>query len=66
MQPLVRMAAALMRRSVRRKAGFDIAAVAPLDVVSSCAAPAVFGHAAGDTFVRIAHSGVAPFFCEGE
>jgi hypothetical protein len=53
------MAASLMRRSVKRKAGFDIAAVAPLDVVASSVIPAVFGHATGDSFIRISHSGAA-------
>lgn len=56
-QPLVKMVASLMRRSVRKKAGFDISLVAPLDLVGSSAVPAVFGHATGDKFIHISHSG---------
>jgi hypothetical protein len=57
LQALVKMAASLMRRSVKRKAGFDIANVAPLDRVRVSVIPAVFGHANGDSFIRISHSG---------
>jgi hypothetical protein len=56
-QPLVKMGSSLMRRSVRRKAGFDIGDVSPLDLVGGSVIPAVFGHAVGDSFIRISHSG---------
>ena len=42
-KPLVRVALAMLRRSVRRRAGFDIDKVSPLDVVPHCHIPAFFG-----------------------
>ena len=33
----------MMRRSVRKRAGFDLDEVAPLDVVGNCFVPALFG-----------------------
>ncbi len=33
----------MMRRSVRKRAGFDLDEVAPLDVVGQCHIPALFG-----------------------
>ena len=55
-RPLVKMALSMMRRSVRRRAGFSIDQVAPLDVVPACFVPVLFGHAKGDTFVGEHHS----------
>ncbi|GMH35675.1 hypothetical protein BSKO_03543 [Bryopsis sp. KO-2023] len=52
----VRVALAAMRRSVRKRAGFDIYQVAPLDSVGEAFVPVLFGHANGDTFVKKAHS----------
>jgi hypothetical protein len=45
-----------VRRSVRKRAGFDIDAVAPLDTVPQSFIPALFGHGTGDTFIAPAHS----------
>eukprot|EP00210_Caulerpa_lentillifera_P002484 g2381.t1 len=53
---LVRVALAIMRRSVRKRAGFDISTIAPLDVVNESFIPVLFGHADGDTFIKKAHS----------
>lgn len=50
------VAMAMMRRSVRRRAGFSIDDVAPLESAPSTFVPALFGHAAGDTFVAPHHS----------
>lgn len=55
-RPLVKVALAFMRRSVRRKAGFVIDQVAPLDIAPQTFVPALFGHATGDTFVLPHHS----------
>jgi fermentation-respiration switch protein FrsA (DUF1100 family) len=53
---LTRAALALMRRSVSRRAGFDVSAVVPAARAGSCFAPALFGHAPGDEFIPIAHT----------
>jgi len=45
-----------MRRSVRRRAGFNIDRVAPLDVVPESYVPTLFGHAREDTFIPMHHS----------
>jgi pimeloyl-ACP methyl ester carboxylesterase len=55
-KPLLRVALAVLRRSVRRRAGFSLDAVAPLDAAPATFAPALFGHARGDTFVAPHHS----------
>ncbi|GFR51828.1 hypothetical protein Agub_g14291 [Astrephomene gubernaculifera] len=55
-RPLARLALAAMRRSVNKRAGFDITRVSPLDAVSRSFIPALFGHATGDTFIRISHA----------
>lgn len=53
---LVKVALALMRRSVRKKAGFDISTIAPIDIVDESFVPALFGHADGDDFIKKSHS----------
>jgi hypothetical protein len=50
------VALAMLKRSVRRRAGFSVDAVAPLDAVGKCFIPAQFGHALDDTFVARHHS----------
>lgn len=45
-----------MKRSVRKKAGFEIDDVSPIDVVPSAFIPALFGHATEDTFIKISHT----------
>ena len=47
---------ACRRRSVKKRAGFDINEIAPLDAAPQAHVPAFFGHASGDTFVRPHHS----------
>ena len=42
-RPLLRVALAMVRRSVRKRAGFEIEAVAPLDRVGECFVPVLFG-----------------------
>lgn len=53
---LMKVALALMRRSVRKKAGFDISTIAPIDIVDESFVPALFGHADGDDFIKKSHS----------
>ncbi|KXZ53909.1 hypothetical protein GPECTOR_6g827 [Gonium pectorale] len=55
-RPLAKLALAAMRRSVSKRAGFDITKVSPVDAVSQSFIPALFGHATGDTFIRISHA----------
>ena len=55
-RPLVKVALTMMRRSVRKKAGFDIDDVAPLDVAKESYVPVLFGHAKGDSFIPVHHS----------
>lgn len=53
---LTKVALAWVRRAVKKRAGFDICTVSPIDSVSASYIPALFGHAEGDTFVRMHHS----------
>eukprot|EP00873_Tetraselmis_striata_P045654 jgi/Tetstr1/465918/TSEL_010532.t1 len=53
---LMKLAIGFMRRSVRKRAGFDILEVAPIDKVGEAFVPALFGHADGDLFVLKHHS----------
>jgi len=53
---LFKVAVSAMKRSVRKKAGFDLDKVAPIDVVTEAFIPALFGHATEDSFIKIAHS----------
>ncbi|KAG1670695.1 hypothetical protein FOA52_010971 [Chlamydomonas sp. UWO 241] len=55
-RPLFKAAVAMMKRSVRKKAGFDLDTVSPLDVVPEAFIPVLFGHATGDSFIKISHS----------
>jgi hypothetical protein len=54
---MLKMVLAMMRKSVRKKAGFDINSVAPIDLVPSSVIPAVFGHGTEDSFISLYHSG---------
>jgi hypothetical protein len=53
---LLKGALALMRGTVRRKAGFDLREASPLDAVPRCRVPCVFGHALADSFIPVSHS----------
>eukprot|EP00201_Polytomella_parva_P000505 CAMPEP_0175073080 /NCGR_PEP_ID=MMETSP0052_2-20121109/20324_1 /TAXON_ID=51329 ORGANISM="Polytomella parva, Strain SAG 63-3" /NCGR_SAMPLE_ID=MMETSP0052_2 /ASSEMBLY_ACC=CAM_ASM_000194 /LENGTH=870 /DNA_ID=CAMNT_0016340771 /DNA_START=18 /DNA_END=2627 /DNA_ORIENTATION=- len=53
---LMRVALAAMRRSVQRRAGFDLSRVAPIESAAGSFTPALFGHALGDKFVKMSHS----------
>lgn len=55
-RPLARMAMALMRRSVKKRAGFSIDQVSPLDKVEECYVPTLFGHGKDDDFIPLHHS----------
>ncbi|KAK9805218.1 hypothetical protein WJX72_006872 [[Myrmecia] bisecta] len=55
-KPFMKMALGMMRRSVRKRAHFNIDHVAPLDAVPQSFSPALFGHAEGDTFIHKHHS----------
>ena len=46
----------LLRRSVRKKAKFDIKSIAPIEVVGATFIPALFAHGSGDTFIDPQHS----------
>jgi pimeloyl-ACP methyl ester carboxylesterase len=63
-RPLVRVALGFLRRSVRRKAGFSIDSVSPLDTVPSTYVPTLFGHAESDTLVA-PHHGEKLFVAHG-
>ncbi|WIA34398.1 hypothetical protein OEZ86_012734 [Tetradesmus obliquus] len=53
---MLKLALKLMRASVKRKAGADINAVAPLDAVGRSLIPAMFGHGREDSFIGIHHT----------
>jgi hypothetical protein len=53
---LLKGALALMRGTVKRKAGFDLREASPLDVVRRCRVPCLFGHALADSFIPVSHS----------
>ncbi|KAI7835678.1 hypothetical protein COHA_010417 [Chlorella ohadii] len=55
-RPLIKMALAMLKRSVKKRAGFSVDSVAPLDAVGNAFIPALFGHARDDTFVNKHHS----------
>eukprot|EP00198_Chlamydomonas_reinhardtii_P001120 XP_001690455.1 predicted protein [Chlamydomonas reinhardtii] len=55
-RPLAKLALAAMKRSVSKRASFDINKVSPVDAVSQSFIPALFGHAVGDTFIKISHA----------
>ena len=57
MQMMLKMVLAMMRKSVKKKAGFDINNVAPIDLVPNSIIPAVFGHGTDDSFINSYHSG---------
>ena len=50
------MALKMLKRAVKKRAGFNIETVAPLDHVGECFVPALFGHAGDDSFVGKHHS----------
>ncbi|KAK8635286.1 hypothetical protein V6N13_023163 [Hibiscus sabdariffa] len=52
----VKFAIQFMRKSILKKAKFDIADLNTIKVVNSCFVPALFGHAVGDDFIRPHHS----------
>ena len=52
-KPFMKIALGMMRRSVRKRAKFNIDTVAPLDVVPSCHIPVLFGKAVPLAFIRI-------------
>jgi len=55
-KPLARVAMGLMRRSVKRRAGFNIDHVSPVDIAPSSYVPTLFGHGKEDTFIPMHHS----------
>ncbi|KAL4418794.1 hypothetical protein ABPG77_010203 [Micractinium sp. CCAP 211/92] len=55
-KPLVKVALAMLKRSVKKRAGFSVDKVAPLDTVANSFIPALFAHGKGDTFVHLHHS----------
>ncbi|KAK9836936.1 hypothetical protein WJX81_000753 [Elliptochloris bilobata] len=52
----MRMALSMIKRSVRRRAGFNIDDVSPLDAAPQAFIPALFGHAERDSFIGLHHS----------
>lgn len=55
-RPLMKVAMAMMRRSVAKRAGFSIDKLSPLDVVPQAFTPVLFGHGSEDTFIPVRHS----------
>lgn len=53
---MMKMAVGFMRKSVRKRAHFDISAVSPIDVVTTSVIPVVFGHGMDDAFIPPHHS----------
>ncbi|KAB2062028.1 hypothetical protein ES319_A10G126000v1 [Gossypium barbadense] len=52
----VKFAIQFMRKSIQKKAKFDITGLNTIKVAKSCFVPALFGHAIGDDFIRPHHS----------
>ncbi|KAE8665606.1 glutamine synthetase [Hibiscus syriacus] len=52
----VKFAIQFMRKSIQKKAKFDIADLNTIKVAKSCFVPALFGHAIGDDFIQPHHS----------
>ncbi|KAK8555251.1 hypothetical protein V6N13_037400 [Hibiscus sabdariffa] len=52
----VKFAIQFMRKSIQKKAKFDIADLNTIKVAKSCFVPVLFGHAIGDDFIRPHHS----------
>ncbi|CAL8472078.1 g11620 [Coccomyxa elongata] len=52
----MRMALSMMKRSVKKRANFNIDDVSPIDVVGQSFIPALFGHSESDSFISKAHS----------
>ncbi|EIE23571.1 alpha/beta-hydrolase [Coccomyxa subellipsoidea C-169] len=52
----MRMALSMMKRSVKKRANFNIDDVSPIDVVGQAFIPALFGHSEQDSFISKAHS----------
>ncbi|KAA3480671.1 GTP_EFTU_D3 domain-containing protein/Abhydrolase_5 domain-containing protein [Gossypium australe] len=52
----VKFAIQFMRKSIQKKAKFDITDLNTIKVAKSCFVPALFGHAIGDDFIRPHHS----------
>ena len=52
----VSAAFALIRSSVRSRAGFDINELAPIDHADTCRVPTLFGHGEQDDFIDPSHT----------
>jgi len=57
-RPLAKVAISMLRRSVKKRAQFDIKDVDPLSVAPSTHVPALFAHGKDDDFVKCHHSEV--------
>lgn len=55
-RPFARMVLSLMKRSVRRRAGFSITSVSPERVMPETYTPTLFGHGKEDGFIGVHHS----------
>ncbi|KAL4425310.1 hypothetical protein ABPG75_009326 [Micractinium tetrahymenae] len=55
-KPLIKVALAMLKRSVKKRAGFSVDKVAPLDTVAASFIPALFAHGKDDSFVHPHHS----------
>lgn len=53
---VARLAVALLKRSVKMRAGFNIDEVNPIDSCTSCSVPTLFGHGTEDILVPSHHS----------
>lgn len=51
-----RIALGMVRKTIKKKAGFDVKALNPVDSVHKCYIPALFIAASGDDFIRPVHT----------
>ena len=55
-KPVVKVLLTFMRRSIRKRAGFRIDDVSPIDMMPKTYVPTLFGHGKDDTFIPLHHS----------
>lgn len=55
-KPVVKVLLSFMRRSIRKRAGFRIDDVSPIDMMPGTYVPTLFGHGKDDAFIPLHHS----------
>ena len=58
---LMRVALTMMRRSVKKRAGFNIDEVAPIDQIHTSFIPCLFGESRGQAFSQSSYVHLQPF-----